>query len=160
VSRKRNLILFSGIEAALQAGEAAPCFYSVCPAREPRTVALFVNTCVAEGLSVRVTPLGASTCAPFAYCHEQVGTAPLATARGPPPRFRPPGEKDCILVRGWWTVAAASAGSAAEHAGLSTEHDANGAAAEVGANADADLDADLPNTWAGGQGPRTTALLR
>jgi hypothetical protein len=121
-------------------------------------VALFVNTCVAEGLSVRVTPLGASTCAPFTYCHELVGTAAKATARGVPPRFPPPGEKDCILVRGWWTVAAASASSGAERAGSSTEHDANGAAAEGGANAD--LDPDPADTLVGGRGPRTTALLR
>ena len=77
-------------------GEPTPCFYFVCPAREPSTVALFVNSCVGEGLCVRVTPVGVSKVA-------AVGRD-LSYFAGPdnvqPPYPNPPTDA-CLLVRGW-----------------------------------------------------------
>lgn len=77
-------------------GEPSPCFYFVCPAREPSTVALFINSCVREGLWVRVTPVGVSKAAAagsdFSYL--------AGPGRSQPPYPNPPSDA-CLLVRGW-----------------------------------------------------------
>ena len=77
-------------------GEPSPCFYFVCPAREPSTVALFINSCVREGLWVRVTPVGVSKAA--------AAGSDLSYLAGPgrsqPPYPNPPSDA-CLLVRGW-----------------------------------------------------------
>jgi hypothetical protein len=81
-----------------QPGEPSPCAYFVCPAREPSTVALFINSCVAEGLSVRVTAIGA----------QKVGARNLSYLAGPGtgapdpmPKYPSPPTDACLLVRCW-----------------------------------------------------------
>jgi predicted nicotinamide N-methyase len=78
-------------------GEPSPCAYFVCPAREPSTIALFINSCVAEGLAVRVTPLGTSSGGrDLSYLAGPLTGGPL-----PPPTYPTPPTDACLLVRCW-----------------------------------------------------------